>query len=77
MADLIKSFEDNNVQTGEIYLGGITCTDMPKGLNNAELKVEVIKNSFGAKIYYFTILIQFTIKKCFNKIFFIFIPLIK
>lgn len=56
MADLIKSFEDNNVQTGEIYLGGITCTDMPKGLNNAELKVEVIKNSYGAKIYYFTII---------------------
>lgn len=56
MNDLIKSFEDNNVQTGEIYLGGITCTDMPKGLNNAELKVEVIKNSFGAKIYYFTII---------------------
>lgn len=55
MNDLIKSFEDNNVQTGEIYLGGITCTDMPKGLSNAELKAEVIKNSFGAKIYYFTI----------------------
>lgn len=55
MQDLLNSLDDNNLPTGNIYLGGITCSDLPEGLMQAELKIESIKNSDDLSVYYFTI----------------------
>ena len=56
MVELINSFDENLTKTGIIFLGGITCSDLPAGIGNAELKVEVIKNSMDKTVYYFTII---------------------
>lgn len=55
MDDLLTSLKDNNLPTGNIYLGGVTCSDLPEGLMQAELKIEAIKNSDDLSVYYFTI----------------------
>lgn len=55
MDDLVQSLDDNNLPTGNIYLGGITCSDLPEGMMQAELKIESIKNSDGLSVYYFTV----------------------
>lgn len=55
MQDLLDSLDENNLPTGNVYLGGITCSDLPEGLMQAELKIEAIKNSDDLSVYYFTI----------------------
>lgn len=55
MNDLLNSLRDNNLPTGNIYLGGVTCSDLPEGMMQAELKIESIKNSDDLSVYYFTI----------------------
>lgn len=55
MTELIASLDENDTPTGVIYFGGITCSDLPDGLLQGELKIEVVKNSDNLNVYYFTI----------------------
>lgn len=55
MTELIASLDENNTPTGIIYFGGITCSDLPNNMMQAELKIEVVKNSNNLNVYYFTI----------------------
>ena len=55
MTELIASLDENNTPTGIIYFGGITCSDLPDNMMQAELKIEVVKNSDNLNVYYFTI----------------------
>lgn len=56
MTELIASLDENNTPTGIIYFGGITCSDLPNNMMQAELKIEVVKNSNNLNVYYFTII---------------------
>lgn len=45
---------DDNAKVGNIYLGGVSCSDLPTGMSNGELKIEII-NALGGKMLVLTI----------------------
>lgn len=56
MEDLVNSLEENVVETGIIYMGGVSCSDLPSGMGQGELQIQVIESSNGDPLYYFTLI---------------------
>lgn len=56
MTELIDSLDNKNIASGHIYFGGVMCSDLPNNMVQAELKIEIVKNSDGLNVYYFTII---------------------
>ena len=44
---------DNNAKVGNIYLGGVSCSGLPTGMGNGELKIEII-NALSGKLLVLT-----------------------
>lgn len=56
MTELIDSLDEKNIAPGHVYFGGVRCSDLPNNMVQAELKIEIVKNSDGLNVYYFTII---------------------
>lgn len=56
MTELINSLDNKDIVSGCIYFGGVMCSDLPNNMIQAELKIEIVKNSDGLNVYYFTII---------------------